>query len=91
MISKRWIEYRYVIREQTTRGCREWLLDQRSVMDAKFKPLSSRLADTAIAQGRLMAYVLVNCDERGMPVILGVHNDLADHMFKARLPGARLA
>ena len=90
MISKRWIEYCYVISDLTTRPCREWTLQERLVMDADFQPRASRLADRRIAEGRLIAYVLVNCDEEGLPLILEVHDDLANHMFKQRLPGARL-
>jgi hypothetical protein len=91
MIKKCWVEYRYIIRDATSHQMRAWHLDQRIVMDAKFQPLSSRLVEGAIAQGQLTAYVLVNCDAEGIPLILEGHDDLADRMFKQRLPGARLA
>lgn len=89
MIIKRWIEYRYVIC-QTPLPTRDWHLDERSVMEAQFQPLASRLVEKAIADGQLTAYVLVNCDAGGIPLILDGHDDLANRMFKVRLPGARL-
>lgn len=89
MIIKRWIEYRYVICE-TSLPTRDWHLVERSVMETQFQPLASRLVEKAVADGQFIAYVLVNCDGRGTPLILDVHDDLANRMFKVRLPGARL-
>jgi hypothetical protein len=89
MIIKRWIEYRYVICP-TPIPTRDWHLDERSVMDVQFQPVASRLVEKAIAEGQFIAYVLVNCDSGGIPLILESHNDLANRMFKVRLPGARL-
>jgi hypothetical protein len=90
MIGKRWIEYCYVTSDPSTRHCREWRLNERLVMDDDFQPRANRLVDRRIAEGQLIAYVLVNCDAAGLPLILEVHDDLADRMFKLRLPGARL-
>jgi hypothetical protein len=90
MVDKRWIEYRYITSDQASPLRREWHLDQRSVMDAKFQPRASRLVKGAIAEGQLIAYVLVNCDAGGTPLILEGHDNLADRMFKQCLPGDRL-
>ena len=59
-------------------------------MDAGFQPHATRLVERGISQGQLIAYVLVNCDQGGVPLILEGHDDLANHMFRQRLPGARL-
>lgn len=90
MIKKLWIEYRFVARRATPPQNREWYMEQRSIMDATFQPHRNRLVERSIANGQLIAYVLVNCDDGGLPIILDGHNGLADRMFKMRLPGARL-
>ena len=90
MIDKRWIEYSFITRDKTSPLRPEWHLDQRSVMDAKFQPRANRLVKGAIAEGQLIAYVLVNCDAGGTPLIMEDHDSLADRMFKQCLPGARL-
>lgn len=90
MNKKLWIEYRFVVRQGAPPQGHKWYLEQRSVMGADFQPRANRLAEGGIAAGQLVAYVLVNCDDGGSPIILTGHDGLADRMFKQRLPGARL-